>query len=93
MTHEQCKHFTVDGSAYCDRCKEEWYIDTGFTMNDVNYTVWQSYGADAVTGEDYWICKRDDGNGCIYITSADIDNAIGQTPYWEPEPINWHDVY
>jgi len=92
MTHEMCRHYTVDGSAYCDHCKEEWYVGSAFTMNDVNYTVSQSYGTDSATDEDFWVCKRDDGQGCIYLTSADIDNAISQTPYWAPQP-SWHDEY
>lgn len=92
MTTEQCRHFTVDGSAYCDRCKDEWYIDTPFTLNDVDYVVWQFHGRNLVTGEDFWSCRRVDGGGSIALTSANIDNLIGQTPYWEPQP-EWHDEY
>lgn len=92
MTHEQCRHYTIDGSAYCDRCRDEWYIGTPFTFNNLDYRVWAYYGTNDVTGEISYSCRLDSGMGSVYLTTDDIDNATSQTPYWAPQP-QWHDEY
>jgi hypothetical protein len=92
MTHEMCRHYTVDGSAYCDHCRDEWYIDSVFDMNGHSYRVWQFCRADELTGEAMYICRRTDGNGSIHLNVETIDEHIGQTPYWAPQP-SWHDEY
>jgi len=91
MTHEQCRHFTVDGSAYCDRCKDEWYLDSVFEMNGHVYQVWQFFGF-TESGDSMYIVRRMDGSGTIYLDTAAIDERLGQKPYWLPQPCH-HDEY
>lgn len=72
-----CEHYAIDQSqSCCDRCADDRYLDTPFTMNDHNYTVWSEYGTDSVTGERYYQCRRDDGSGAIYLTTSDIDGVL-----------------
>lgn len=92
MTHEMCRHYTVDGSAYCDRCRDEWYIDSVFEMNGHDYQVWAYYGTNDVTGEVIYSCRLKSGMGGIYLGTGDIDNATSEVPYWAPQP-QWHDEY
>lgn len=78
MTTADCSHFTVDDDQpYCGQCMDEFYLHTPFTMNGHDYKVWAFYGDDQITGQAFYACRRTDGNGTIYITTSDIDNAAG----------------
>ena len=90
MTHEMCSHYTVDGSAYCDFCRDEWYLDTPITFNNLDYKVWAYYGTDE-SGKVSYSCRLNSGMGAVYLTTEDIDNAIGQVPYWAPQ--EFHNEY
>ena len=62
-------------------------IDTQFELNGHAYTVWAEYGFDAFEGQTLWQCRRQDGNGTIYLLTSDVEAAIQASTFAEPESI------
>jgi hypothetical protein len=54
-------------------------INTRFQFNKDEYAVWGEYSTDEITGEVTWMCRAFWSDNTIYMTTRDINEALGST--------------